>query len=162
MHVFKAQVELIGINPYVLVPEVILLSIFTDAGKVKGNIPVAGTINGKTYKQTLVRYSGDWRLYINTSMLKNSPKRIGELIEIGIRFDSDDRNESVHPQLQIAFKQFPEAQTVFERLTPSLQKEICRYINRLKSNESRDRNIEKAIGFLLGQNRFIGRDHPEK
>ena len=87
MHPFKAEIKLIGINPFVFVPEKILSEIFKKAGKDKGHIPVCGTINGVPYTQTLVRYSGEWRLYVNTVMLKNSPKRIGETIEISIAFD---------------------------------------------------------------------------
>ena len=81
---FKARIEIIGINPFVFVPAKILAEIFKQSGKNKGQIPVRGSVNRKAYKQTLVRYSGDWRLYINTTMLKDSPKRIGEIIEITI------------------------------------------------------------------------------
>ena len=47
MHKFKATLEIIGINPFVFVPEQILTQIFTDAQKDKGQIPVCGTGNGK-------------------------------------------------------------------------------------------------------------------
>ncbi len=70
MYTFIAEIEIIGINPFVFVPKHILQKIFTKAGKQKGHIPVNGTRNDKTYKQTLVKYSGEWRLYINTVMLK--------------------------------------------------------------------------------------------
>jgi hypothetical protein len=85
MSSFKAVIELIGINPFVFIPERVLEKIFKEGGRNKGLIPVCGTINGAPFKQTLVKYCGHWRLYINTSMLKNSPKRIGEHITIAIR-----------------------------------------------------------------------------
>jgi len=73
---FSALLNIIGINPYVSVSEEILNAIFIDANKHKGPIPICGTINDKPYLQTLVKYSGEWRLYINTIMLNNSPKKI--------------------------------------------------------------------------------------
>lgn len=160
MHHFSAEIELIGINPFVFVPEAILSAIFKEAGKDKGHIPICGTINGKEYHQTLVRYSGAWRLYINMVMLKDSPKKIGETIEVGIAFDPAERTIEAHPSLITALKENKKAQKVFESLPPSRQKEIVRYISNLKTEESIAKNIEKAIGFLMGQNRFVGRDKP--
>jgi hypothetical protein len=84
---FKAKIEKIGINPFVFVPASILQKIFLDAQKDKGSIPIKGTLNNKAYRQTLVKYKGAWRLYINTMMLENSPKRIGEVIEMTVGFD---------------------------------------------------------------------------
>lgn len=48
MYTFRAEIEIIGINPFVFVPEQILSEIFKQAGKEKGHIPVKGNINGKS------------------------------------------------------------------------------------------------------------------
>lgn len=160
MHSFTAILEIIGINPFVFVPEPILQEIFRQAGKEKGHIPVKGLVNGKAYKQTLVRYSGEWRLYINTSMLKNSPKRIGESLEISISLDSESREITAPETFLKALAENTEAQTVFEGLPASRRLEIVRYLARLKSEEALERNTKKAIQFLLGNERFVGRDKP--
>jgi hypothetical protein len=160
MYRFKAVIEIIGINPFVFVPERILEKIFEESNKRKGPIPVCGTINGVKYTQTLVRYLGHWRLYINGTMLHDSPKRIGESIEVTIKFDSSDRTITPHPKLVKALKANKAAKKVFDSLPASRQKEIVRYISFLKSEESIDTNVERAIGFLLGKNRFVGRDTP--
>ena len=160
MHTFKARLDLIGINPFVFVPEDVLLGLFKDAGRDKGHIPVCGLVNGKPYEQTLLRYQGEWRLYINTTMLPNSPKKIGDIIEVSVEFDRRDRTLQAHPDLLQALTQNKEAKSVFEALPPSRKKEIIRYISNLKTPESRARNIKLAIGFLMGLNRFMGRDKP--
>lgn len=160
MHSFKANLEIIGINPFIWVPEPILADLFKQAGKDKGKIPIRGTINGLPYTQTLVRYSGHWRLYINTSMLKNSPKRIGEQVALTIELDPSDRTIAPHPRLVKALQENEPAQLVFDGLRPSLQHEIIRYIAHLKTEESIERNVAKAIDFLLGKGRFAGRDRP--
>ena len=160
MHPFKATIEIIGINPFVHVPDKVLQAIFKKAGKDKGHIPIHGTINGSPFKQTLVRYSGSWRLYINTTMLKNSPKRIGETIEVSIDVDTTDRTIEAPPKLLKALQENLAAKEVFDSLPASRQKEIIRYISLLKTEESIDKNVARAINFLLGKERFIGRDHP--
>ncbi len=158
MHRFKVKLEIIGINPFVFVPDDILQQVFTSAKKNKGAIPIKGTINGVSYKQNLVKYSGYWRLYINMIMLKNSPKRIGETIEVTIQFDSSDRTIQPHPMLLRALEENSEAKEVFESLAPSLKLEIVRYIANLKTEVSIERNVKKAIQFLLGNERFVGRN----
>lgn len=157
---FIAELKIIGINPYVSVPEMQLEKLIQDSGKEKGPIPIYGTINGLPYLQTLVKYAGAWRLYINTTMLKNSPKRIGEKLEISIAFDPKERIIEMHPLLQKALEDNPDAFSVFEKLTPSRKKEIIRYIANLKTDEKIAFNISKAINFLLGKDKFIGREKP--
>ena len=158
MNRFKATLEIIGVNPFVFVPEKILNKIFKDANRDKQPIPVCGSIKGKSYKQTLVKFKGEWRLYINTTMVKDSPKKIGEEFEITIQFDPIDRTLSPHPKLLTALKKNKVAYKAFNDLSPSRQKEIIRYISNLKTEKSISDNIEKAIGFLNGKNRFVGRD----
>jgi len=159
-HTFSATIEIIGINPFVFVPEEILNAIFEKAGKSKGPIPVKGAVNSIPYTQTLMKFKGEWRLYINTTMLKNSPKRIGEQIEISIAYDPKKREIPIHPKLLKALNENKEANTVFQNLRPSLKHEIIRYISHLKTEESIDKNVLKAIAFLLGEGKFVGREKP--
>ena len=160
MDSFKAVIQIIGINPYVTVPDKILQKIFKQAAKDKGHIPVTGTVNEKTFKQTLVKYSGAWRLYINTTMLPHSPKKVGERVAITIAFDPEDRTILPHPDFTKILAKNKKAEKAFNQLPPSRQKEIIRYISSLKTAEAIERNIKRAINFLTGQERFIGRDKP--
>jgi len=155
---FSAQLQIIGINPFVFLPDEILSEILLRAQKEKGNIPVKVAVNGgKCNLQTLLRFQGEWRLYINTKMLKNSPKRIGEKLEITIDLDKDERIIQIHPLLTKALAENAKANGVFNSLRPSLQKEIIKYISFLKTEENIKMNVDKAIKFLLGEGRFIGR-----
>lgn len=160
MNQFKAKLDIIDINPFAFVPSEILEKIFLQAAKNKSPIPVRGTINGKPYKQTLIKFRGEWRLYINMAMLKESPRRIGEIIEVEIEFDPSNRAMEIHPKLEKAIAENKEAKYVFDGLPPSRQKEINRYIYNLKTETSIDKNVRRAINFLHGKERFIGRDKP--
>lgn len=158
MDQFEADIDIIGINPFVLVPEKILGALFKQAGRQKGPIPIRGTVNDDPYRQTLVRYQGQWRLYINTTMLKNSPNRIGETVAIKIEYDPADRSIAPHPKLTDALAKNRKAKAVFDNLSPSVRKEIVMYISRLKTERSVNLNVEKAINYLLGKGRFAGRE----
>lgn len=158
--VFSAKIEIIGINPFVFVPDSILKSIFIQAKKDKGHIPIKGTINENPYKQTLVKYSGEWRLYINTIMLKNSPKRIGEIVEVSITFDPESREIEMPIEFKEALNSNKEANLIFEQLSNSRKQEILRNLARLKTKKSFDKNITRAINFLNGNESFLGRKKP--
>ena len=157
---FTAKINIIGVNPFVYLPKSVLNHIFKLSQKDKGPIPVRGTIDGHSYLQTLVKYRGEWRLYVNTPMLKACQKKIGERVVLEIEFDPVIRSIPVHPKLTVALNKNIKAKRVFDRLTPSMQKEIVRYISFLKNEISVDRNVKRAVRFLLGKERFIGRDKP--
>lgn len=157
---FSATIEIIGINPFVYLPEDVLNSVFQQAGKNKGTIPVKMTIDGHEFPQTLVKYSGYWRLYLNAPMRKAAGKELSDAAVFGIRFDPEERVVPMHPKFIKALQENEEAKLLFENLPASRRLEIVRYLSFLKTEESLDRNIAKAIGFLLGKERFIGRDKP--
>lgn len=154
---FSAHLEIIGINPFVHLPEKVLQAVVRQAGKDKGPIRVRGTINGDPYRQTLLRYKGEWRLYVNGIMLKNSPKRIGEKIIVEVEFDPEDKKIEPHPKLVAALRKNRSATEAWDKLTPSRRWEIVRYIGSLKAEETVDRNIKRAIDHLNGKAGFVGR-----
>jgi hypothetical protein len=160
MKTFTAEIFIIGINPYVFVPEDILQYLFKKAAKDKGHIPVRLIINKQKFIQHLVKYAGEWRLYLNMPMRKAAGKDVGDFITIRIDFDETERTTPMHEKFDAALKKNKKAATVFNSLPPYMQKEILRYLNNLKTEEALNKNIPRAINFLLGKERFIGRDKP--
>lgn len=154
---FQATIEIIGVNPYVFLPETELERLFQEAGKHKGKIPVRMTIDGHEFPQTLVKYSGHWRLYLNMPMRKAAGKDVGDTALFQVWFDPSDRSIPMHPAFEKALSEHPVAAENFEQLPASRQLEIVRYLSFLKTEESLQRNITRAIRFLLGEVRFVGR-----
>lgn len=155
---FEGRLEIIGVNPYLELPEDTLAGIFDDAGKSKGPIPVCGSLNGKPFTQTLVKYAGAWRFYINLIMLEKSTQRIGEWISGQIQFDPSPRIIEIPTLFKLAMDENQAAKDVFDSFSPSRQKEIVRYLANLKSEEALAQNVKRAINHLLGNERFVGRD----
>jgi hypothetical protein len=160
MRAFSTKIYKIGINPYVLIPPAVLKEIFKQANKTKGPIPVCGKLNGYLFIQTLVKYSGKWRLYLNGPMRKAARIDVGDIATVKIEFDPRPREIEMHQKLKAALEKNKKAKTIFSQLPPSRQKEIIRYIGFLKSEEAVDKNVKRAIGFLSGKERFVGRDKP--
>jgi hypothetical protein len=155
---FPAVIKIIGVNPFVYLPPNVLEFIFAQAQKDKGKIPVRIKMDGHEFTQTLVRYSGHWRLYLNTTMRKAARKELGDSAIFEIAFDPGKKIIKPHPAFLKALKKNKAANKIFDHLPPYLQTEIIRYISFLKTEESINRNVIKAIDFLLGKGRFIGRD----
>lgn len=93
-------------------------------------------------------------------MLKDSPKRVGEIITLTIEYDTISRDIEPPSTFVKALEECKEAEWIFNNLPASRKLEIVRYLSRLKNQEVLDKNIKRAINFLLGKERFIGRDKP--
>jgi uncharacterized protein YdeI (YjbR/CyaY-like superfamily) len=76
---------------------------------------------------------------------------VGDDAHIRIEYDPRPRTEPMHPRFVQALAKNKPAQEAFEKLIPSRQKEILRYLNSMKTEESLDRNIERTLKQLLGE-----------
>lgn len=135
-----------------------LKELFKQAGKTRGPIPVKGKLNGKPFTQTVVKFQGAWRLYLNTPMRQAAGIDEGDIAHVEMEFDNKPRLTPMHPQLKALLSKNKKLKTVFDKFPPYRQKEISRYLNNLKSAESVKKNMERVIQHLSGKGRFVGRD----
>ena len=148
---FVAKIYKLGINPVVDPPERVLAEVFRSAGRSSGPIQVCGSLNDVPFIQTLVKYRGAWRLYINGAMLKASGLAVGNKTTIEIEFDVRPRSVPMPALLRRALAKDAEASAAFDKLTPSRKKEIFRYLSSLKTDASIERNIERLLAQLRGE-----------
>src|SRR5690349_20265211 len=97
-HTFSAKIEIIGVNSFVFVPGKVLNELFIQAGITKGKIPVNMTIDGHAFTQTLVKYSGHWRLYLNMPMRKAAGKDVGDKAVFELSFNPIKKEVPMHPK----------------------------------------------------------------
>jgi hypothetical protein len=147
---FKAKIYKVGINPCVKVPRKITDTMTPE----KGYIPIKGKIENHPFKQTLVPIKGEpFRLYVNGPMLKGAKVMLGDTVHFSIEQNFNSRKKEF--PMPKAFKAKLDKQNVmegFQALTPSRQKEILKYLNSLKTDESRTRNMNKVIAQLKDKN----------
>lgn len=151
MQTFSQQIFKIGVNPCVVPPETVMRELFEQSGKSKGPIPVRGTINAAPYKQTVVKFRGKWRLYINGIMLKAAGIDAGDRAKVRIEYDPVSRLIPLHPKLRKALMQNKRAKAAYDTLAPYRRKEINRYLSFAKSKETVEHNIEIIVRHLLGK-----------
>ena len=163
---FSPRILIINGNPYVRPPQALLESIFRQAGKDKGPISVRGKLNEAPFQQSVVRYQGDWKLYINGIMAKKAgldytgsiTAIVGREVKVEVEFDPHPPTYPMIEPFQKALNKHPRAKSAYEQLTPGRKKEILRYFSFMKSKEALQRNIEKALQVLSGKEaRFMAR-----
>lgn len=151
MPAFSQKIFKVGINPCVVPPQDVLEALFRQSRKNKGPIPVRGRINDARFTQTLVKFRGKWRLYINTSMLRASGLKNGDLAQVEIEYDPSDRTIPIHPALAKALATRKKAEKAYEKLAPHRKKEINRYLHNLKTREAVERSVGHIVTHLLGR-----------
>jgi hypothetical protein len=153
---FRATIYKVGINPCVKVPKAITNKMFP----VKGYIPVTGKINKHPFRQTLCPVKGEaFRLYVNGPMLKGGNVAVGDAARFTLQQNfkpRPEKNASMPKQLKKALTE-SDLTADFNSLTASRKKDILKYLNALKAEETIDLNISKIIGQLKKL-----RDNPDK
>jgi len=128
----------------------VLSAVFEQAGRSRSPVPVKGTLDGKAFRQTLVKYRGVWRLYLNTPMRRAAGVDVGDVVKVTLAFDSSDRTIPMNPALAAALARTSGARAAFEALPPSRKKEINRYLNALKTAEALSRAMTNVLALLCG------------
>jgi hypothetical protein len=145
---FKAKIYKVGINPCVKVP----LRITKQMIPLKGYITIQGKIKNHNFIQTLVPVKGEgYRLYVNGPMLKGSGTKLGDMVNFEIKQDVKQKNRMplMNKMLEKELKENNLLES-FEKLIPSRRKDILRYLNNLKSQDTLIRNVDKVIKALRG------------
>lgn len=91
-------------------------------------------------------------------MRKAAKKEVGDNANFEIKFNPEKKIHPVSIELKVALGKNKKAKDKFDSLSPSLQNEMMRYIFGLKSEKSKKENVDRAILFLLGSGKFLGRD----
>jgi hypothetical protein len=103
-------------------------------------------INGHFFQTNLVPIGESrYRLFINGEMRKQAGVDVGSEISIELELDPQPPIAGMPEVFKLALEQNPEAQSEYERLTPSRKKDILRYMNSLKHPETLQRIIERVI-----------------
>jgi Bacteriocin-protection, YdeI or OmpD-Associated/Domain of unknown function (DUF1905) len=159
---FRAPIEINGINPYVLVSA-------ERAVRLRKNwrrpMPVRIQVNGKPdipWRTNLMPVGdGSFFLYLHGQVRKESGSSVGDVASVTIEFDDDYQGgpaDPMPPWFGDELQRNRAAQRGWDGLPPSRQKEILRYLSRLKSPEAQQRNVQRALHVLAGgKARFMAR-----
>jgi len=160
---FRGRIETLNGNPYLLISAARAKRIKSGWKK---SLPVLVRVNGKPRPPWRINLMpiGDGRfyLYLHGDVRKASGTKVGDRVDVEVRFDSSYQNGPLHPMpdwFRRPLSQSPKAQTHWDALPPSRQKEVLRNFSGLQSREARERNLAKALHVLSGKpGRFMARD----
>jgi hypothetical protein len=158
-----APVEMVGINPFVLVPAERATAL---RAQWRRPMPVLVRINGapeEPWRTNLMpRGDGAFFLYLHGEMRKESNVDVGDVVTAELQFDESYRGGPAHEMprdFQEALDANPAAQANWLELPPSRRKEILRYFASLKTDRAKKRNVARAVHVLSGESdRFMARD----
>jgi hypothetical protein len=159
---FRAPIEIRGVNPYVLVSAERAVKLKPDWRKP---MPVCIQVNGKPDVPWRINMmpagDGSFFLYLHGQVRNASGTGVGDVVSVTIEFDGFYKggpSDPVPSWFRNELRRNPKARQGWERLPPSRQKEIIRYLVRLKSAQVQQRNVQRALHVLAGGTaRFMGR-----
>ncbi len=124
------------------VPEEILKELGTNK-----RAPLKVTINGYTFQTTATGVGGKCMIPFAMKDREGSKTKAGDEIQVTVELDSGHREVDMHPELVQALKKAKLFET-FEARTYSKRKEFARQVNEAKTNETRERRIQKVLESL--------------
>jgi hypothetical protein len=114
----------------------------------RARVPVRGTINGFPYRSTIFPMGGRYMMAVNKEMRAGANATGGDTLSVTMERDEEPRIITPHADLARALKANKAAQSAWDKLSYTHQKEHARAIEDAKRPETRARRIEKAVAQL--------------
>jgi hypothetical protein len=116
-----------------------------DAGK---RVPVVVTVNGYTYRNSVVWYRGEYMISLSSENRENAGLVGDEELDVTIEVDSAPREVEVPAELAAALKADAVAQAAFEKLSYSRKLQHTLAVSGAKTAETRERRLAKVLATL--------------
>ncbi|MDQ6815494.1 MAG: YdeI/OmpD-associated family protein [Bacteroidota bacterium] len=110
--------------------------------------PVKVTINGYTYRSSIASMGGVFMVGVSAIVREKSGVKGGDEVEIEIELDTEQREVTLLPEFATALNENAKAKTFFESLSYSSKQRYALPIGEAKTEETKQRRIEKAIADL--------------
>jgi hypothetical protein len=140
---FRTQLRLSGKTSGIPVPAEVVDGL--DAGK---RVPVVVTVNGYTYRNSVVWYRGEYMISLSSENRENAGLVGDEELDVTIEVDSAPREVDVPAELAAALKADAVAQAAFEKLSYSRKLQHTVAISGAKTAETRERRLAKVLATL--------------
>ena len=115
-------------------------------GEGAKRFPVIATVNGHTWRTSVVRMGGEFLLGLNREVRDAAQAQAGDEVDLELRLDTKPREVEVPP----ALAGDSEALAAFEQLSYTHRKEYARWVAEAKRDETRERRVAKTLDRLRG------------
>ena len=106
------------------------------------------TINGYTYRSAIAPMGGVFMLGISEEVRRKTGVAGGDTVDVEVELDTQPRDVEVPPELAKALAKDAKAKKFFESLSYSGKIRLVAPIANGKTPETRERNLDKAMGAL--------------
>jgi hypothetical protein len=110
--------------------------------------PVLVTINGYTYRNTVAVYGDTYMLGVAAEHREATGLQAGDEIDVDLELDTAPREVEVPADFAASLDAAPDAKQFFETLSYSNKRRFTLSIDDAKSEETRQRRIEKSVNQL--------------
>lgn len=110
--------------------------------------PVRIAVNGYAYRSTVATVDGRYMVGFSAAHREASGLAGGDEVDVEIDLDTEPRVVEVPSDLQAALDAEPRAKATFERLSNSVKGYHVSQVLGAKSDETRQRRIEKSVAVL--------------
>ena len=107
------------------------------------------TINNFTYRSAVAVMGGVYMVGVNAENREGAKVKGGDKIDVTIELDTEERTIEVPAEFQKMLNKNAAAKKMFDTLSNSRKKVLIIPIANAKTDETRNRNIEKAMNSLL-------------
>jgi hypothetical protein len=114
----------------------------------KGQVPVRATINGFTFRNSLMPRAGVHILGVGKNILAAAGAATGDTVHVKLALDDAPRTVDVPADLEAALGRSAAMAKAFAALSYSHKKEYVDWIESAKKPETRQNRIEKALTML--------------
>ena len=118
---------------------------------IRKGLRVRGEIEGYAFRTSLFAFSsGDGHfLLVNKKMQAAAKAKVGSRVRIALEPDMEERETLVPPELSKAFKGDRRLKIYFDKFSPSMRREIGKWVAEPKSAEIRAKRAEKMAERLF-------------
>ena len=141
---FKAQLQPRGPAAAVILDDAQVAAV----GEGAKRFPVVATVNGYTWRTTVVRMGGEFLLGLSKEVRQGAGAEAGDEVDVIVELDTAPREVEVPEALAAALAADPEAKTSFDRMAFTHRKEYARWIADAKQEQTRQRRLGQALEMI--------------
>jgi len=141
---FKAQLQPRGPAAAVILDDAQVAAV----GEGAKRFPVVATVNGYTWRTTVVRMGGEFLLGLSKEVRQGAAAEAGDEVDVTVELDTAPREVEVPEALAGALAADPEAKACFDRMAFTHRKEYARWIADAKQEQTRERRLVQALEMI--------------
>ena len=117
-------------------------------GEGAKRFPVVATVNGYSWRTTIMRMRGEFLLGLNRSVRDGAGVQAGDAVEVRLALDTAPREVEVPADLAGALAGDAAAAAAFDALAFTHRKEHVRWIEEAKREATRRRRVDQTLEML--------------